>query len=211
MDLFVNIPSTVSEKKSSATKSNTVTKFVWHHREDEERQMKGLMDEQLELIKKVIIQTQEAETDFQRKDFMIALGSQRLLSQLLTVLEKMLHGRPQASQGELVQLVGGLRGIQASTEANGHMTEVQMLVAIISAIERIGHLIFDYQIKSGIFKARCNIEEAINLGGECSVALSQEKSDVYDAGGVSNKAKPYAILLSKVVVFLERFMMEVLR
>ena len=31
-----------------------------------------------------------------------------------------------------------------------------MVVEIISGIEKIGHSIYDWQIRSGIFKARCN-------------------------------------------------------
>jgi len=76
-----------------------------------------------------------------------------------------------------------------------------MIVEIISWIEKIGHSIYDWQIRSGIFKARCNIEEAINLGTDTSLSLSQEKG--------TEKAKPYAIELSKVVSFLERFMVEI--
>ena len=57
-----------------------------------------------------------------------------------------------------------------------------MVVEIISGIEKIGHSIYDWQIRSGIFKARCNIEEAINLGTETSMLLSKVCCLDLDAG-----------------------------
>ena len=105
--------------------SSTVVKYSWKHREDEEKAVAALLTQQIEMIRQLILLSTRVEQDVSTKDYLFPFMLQKLLNNLLGTLEKMLHGRPQASQTELVQLVAGFRQACSGMTEKGHVEVLQ--------------------------------------------------------------------------------------
>ena len=101
--------------------SSVVVKFSWKHRQDEENAIAQLLSSQTDMIRQLIELATRVETDVSTKDYLFPFMLNKLLNGLLSTLEKMLHGRPQASSGELIQLLGGFRQACSGMTEKGHM------------------------------------------------------------------------------------------
>ena len=101
--------------------SSVIVRFSWKHREDEENAIAGLLSSQIDMIRQLIELSTHVDTDVSSKDYLFPFMLNKLLNSLLSTLEKMLHGRPQASSGELIQLLAAFRQACSGMTEKGHM------------------------------------------------------------------------------------------
>ena len=198
LDVPVNIPSTVEDPKLKKPMQEHYVRYVWRQRGDEERTLMSEKTTQGNLIRDMLGQCQEKKKVYQSIDMMTPLV--RILVQLIAMLEKMLGGRPLSQQGDLVQLLKSLRVLCADLSSNRRDEEAGVVSDVVGSLERLGHAIFDVQIREGVFRARCNIEEAINLGNEAAATVKSNPDQT--------RAQPHTKRLAGVGSFLERFMVE---